>query len=68
MRAERFVKTWYVCQSARIIVRAIAKIYSSGTLLWKRSLMELTKIILLERHFRGSASFSGMRRRSNPNS
>lgn len=66
IRSERLVKTWYVCQLANRITRATLTIYSSGTCSWNKSLIELTKIILGVRHRKGSANFSGTKRKSNP--
>lgn len=66
IRSDRFVSTWNVCQLASSITVATASMYSSETRSWKRSLIELTKIVLGDRQRSGSASFSGTSLRSKP--
>jgi hypothetical protein len=55
-RSARFVSTWKRCQYARDITPKTRRMYVNGTSLWKRSLIEFTKIVCGFFHLRGSSN------------
>jgi hypothetical protein len=67
-RSWRLVRIWNVCCSAMTITSKISRGYSNGISSWKRSLIELTKIIRGRRQRSGCSTRAGQRRRSKPRS
>ena len=64
-RSWRLVRIWNTCRSARRITSNTSAMYSSGMSSWKRSLIELTKIVR-GRPIAVASSRSGQSLRSNP--
>jgi len=55
-RSGRFVSTWNVCCAHSCITSKTRRMNDKGTSSWKRSLIELTKMIRPSRHRRGVSS------------
>ena len=66
IRSARFVRIWYVCHGVDLITSITLLINSNGTSLWKRSLIEQTKIIVGSAHCLGLQSVSSCSVTLNP--